>query len=116
MQSASNPCQYWGYFGDQYSQQFGYTYLSSLSWAVSKQYALDGWHCWRYSMVCPKKPYCLNFFKSSNAALLTSFFHFFPSSAIPPNYNLTYEINITQHGTYWIHSHYMVGKNAILKV
>ncbi|SAL98844.1 hypothetical protein [Absidia glauca] len=27
--------------------------------------------------------------------------------AIPPNYNLTYEINITQHGSYWIHSHYM---------
>ncbi|ORZ13984.1 Cupredoxin [Absidia repens] len=27
--------------------------------------------------------------------------------AIPPNYNLTYEFNITQHGSYWIHSHYM---------
>ncbi|KAI8331178.1 Cupredoxin [Chlamydoabsidia padenii] len=27
--------------------------------------------------------------------------------AIPPNYDLTYEINITQHGSYWIHSHYM---------
>ncbi|KAI8334409.1 Cupredoxin [Chlamydoabsidia padenii] len=27
--------------------------------------------------------------------------------AIPPNYNLTYEFNITQYGSYWIHSHYM---------
>ncbi|KAI7866443.1 multicopper oxidase-domain-containing protein [Spinellus fusiger] len=26
---------------------------------------------------------------------------------IPPNYNFTYEFNITQTGTYWIHSHYM---------
>lgn len=28
-------------------------------------------------------------------------------SAIPPNYDLTYEFNITQNGSYWIHSHYM---------
>ncbi|KAL7314638.1 ferroxidase fet3 [Mucor circinelloides] len=27
--------------------------------------------------------------------------------AIPPNYDLTYEFNITQNGSYWIHSHYM---------
>ncbi|ORX49058.1 hypothetical protein DM01DRAFT_1338235 [Hesseltinella vesiculosa] len=26
--------------------------------------------------------------------------------AIPPNHGLKYEFNITQHGTYWIHSHY----------
>ncbi|KAL1936528.1 hypothetical protein VTP01DRAFT_662 [Rhizomucor pusillus] len=26
---------------------------------------------------------------------------------IPPGYNLTYEFNITQHGSYWIHGHYM---------
>ncbi|CAO3626451.1 unnamed protein product [Cunninghamella blakesleeana] len=25
---------------------------------------------------------------------------------IPPNYTYTYEYNITQYGTYWIHSHY----------
>jgi hypothetical protein len=30
------------------------------------------------------------------------------NSAIPPNYDLQYEFNITQNGTYWIHSHYMV--------
>lgn len=27
--------------------------------------------------------------------------------AIPPNHDLKYEFNITQTGTYWIHSHYM---------
>ncbi|KAI9316824.1 Cupredoxin [Dichotomocladium elegans] len=26
---------------------------------------------------------------------------------IPPGYTFDYEFNITQHGTYWIHSHYM---------
>ncbi|KAI9470861.1 MAG: Cupredoxin [Benjaminiella poitrasii] len=26
--------------------------------------------------------------------------------AIPPNYDLQYEFNITQNGTYWVHSHY----------
>ncbi|KAI9491562.1 multicopper oxidase-domain-containing protein [Zychaea mexicana] len=26
---------------------------------------------------------------------------------IPPGHDFTYEFNITQHGTYWIHSHYM---------
>lgn len=29
-------------------------------------------------------------------------------SAIPPNHDLQYEFNITQTGTFWIHSHYMV--------
>ena len=29
-------------------------------------------------------------------------------SPIPPGYDFTYEFNITQHGTYWIHSHFMV--------
>jgi iron transport multicopper oxidase len=27
-------------------------------------------------------------------------------SAIPPGYSLQYEFNITQNGTYWVHSHY----------
>ncbi|KAJ8652688.1 hypothetical protein O0I10_011695 [Lichtheimia ornata] len=26
---------------------------------------------------------------------------------IPPGYDFTYEFNITQHGSYWLHSHYM---------
>ncbi|KAI9277183.1 Cupredoxin [Phascolomyces articulosus] len=26
---------------------------------------------------------------------------------IPPGHDLTYEFNITQHGSYWIHAHYM---------
>ncbi|KAI9272916.1 multicopper oxidase-domain-containing protein [Phascolomyces articulosus] len=26
---------------------------------------------------------------------------------IPPGYDFTYEFNITQHGSYWIHSHFM---------
>lgn len=29
-------------------------------------------------------------------------------SPIPPGYDFTYEFNITQYGTFWIHSHFMV--------
>lgn len=33
------------------------------------------------------------------------------ASPIPPGYDFTYEFNITQHGSYWLHSHYMVRAN-----
>lgn len=33
---------------------------------------------------------------------------FFISSPIAPGQNLTYEFTLQQHGSYWLHSHYMV--------
>lgn len=45
--------------------------------------------------------------KSSNTVKIYNL-HFFISSPIAPGQNLTYEFTLQQHGSYWLHSHYMV--------